>query len=86
VLIMDNLSIAQSVLEKVLTVTMSERVPDLAKAFTEAGFAVDAEAGKVTAASQDPGCFEALAANLASSMPSAMICTRQVLARHNIQI
>lgn len=83
---MNNLQIAQAVLDKVLKVTMAPRIPDLVKAFTEAGFTVDVDARKVTDCGSNPDCFRELAGALASGMPTALICTKRVLAENHIQI
>ncbi len=82
---MDNKAIAQAVLSKARTVTVLDRLDDLINAFASAGISVTPNAETVTSAG-DPKCFEKLASSLGSTLPTAMILTKRVLAKHGVNI
>lgn len=82
---MDTTDIAQAVLDKARSVTMSSRHGELRDAFQRAGIEITEDCAKVVSVSED-AAFQKLSAELKSSMPTALIGAKRVLHENDIDV
>ena len=82
---MDTVWIAQAVFDKAHSVTMPGRQADLVAAFERSGITIDVAAQKVTSVEAESS-FARLSAELKSSLPTASIGAKRVLAEQHIHI
>ena len=82
---MDTVWIAQAVYDKARSVTMPGRMDDLAAAFERSGITVDRATHTVTAVEAESS-FNRLSAELKSTLPTASIGAKRVLAEQHINV
>ncbi len=80
---MSELQVAQAVLDKVTKITPPARMDELIKIFQSAGYQVDAASKKITGGA---GSLQKLGSALGSTMPTARICAKRVLAQAGVNI